>query len=515
MSGTTVDDKVVTFHDTTLRDGIQSLWGVTAGAKPSIFEAVSPLLNQGNFYSTTTWPVAEFAGYVRYFGINPWKFYDTLMDYYKDTPLMSTQLGMIVKSMKPPVTPSFFRFYAYMNAKAYKGKLKYANLFSCSRDELTREFPVEFPAFRAYGVEPIPYIMYTVSPKHTDEWYANYVREVATKFKPVRICVEDVGGLMTPERARSFIPMIMKEAQGIPVELHLHGMGAYHQQVAVEAMKLGIRRFHTCVPPLANGSSMPSVFNVAMNARALGLKPQINEEPLREVERRLNIIAEQEGFLKGSPKEYEERIYQHKVPGGVIANLEYQLKGLGLHHLLDEVLDEVAQIVVDLGYPVQMTPHSQFIVTQATMNVSLGKQGHPRYYKFIDAMTEYSLGVYGVNDTGCNDLMDMNLKDKFLSNPSAKRIKAEYEIKLEEDQIDLSFDELKAKYGCAGATDEAFWNYIWGVGQDELDGVVTEPSPYNFGKEPLAVLLDALKKDHDLSRLELKKGNSFFDFRTK
>jgi len=449
-----------------------------------------------------------------YFGVDPWEFIEKQLTIYKNTPKMMTQLGMIINPMAPPVSPSIFKFFAHITAKFYKGRLKYVNLFSCSRDELTREFPIEFPVWREHGIEPIPYIMYTVSPKHTDEWYANYVREVATQFKPVRICVEDVGGLMTVERAKTFVPLVMESANGIPIELHLHGMGTFHQAVAVEAMKLGVRRFHTCIPPLANGSSMPSVYNVAHNARVLGLNPQINEEPLRIAEERLYKIAKEEGYVIGAPREYDERIYQHKVPGGVIANLEFQLKMLGLEHRIDEVLDDIAKMVVELGYPVMMTPHSQFVVTQATMNVSLGE----RYKEVIDAMIEYALGCYGVDDTGVNDLMDQNLKDKLLNHPNAKRIAEMWAQKEEEDAIDLSFDQLKAKYGVPGASDEQFWNHYWGLTEKQVVEWRRTAPPYKtyyFGKEPLMVLLNELKKHHDISRLELRKGDSFFDFRTK
>jgi oxaloacetate decarboxylase alpha subunit len=212
------------------------------------------------------------------------------------------------------------------------------------------------------------------------------------------------------------------------------------------------------------------------------------------------------------PRLYDERIYQHRVPGGVIANLEFQLKQLGLHHRLDEILDEIKQIVIDLGYPVQMTPHSQFIVTQATMNVALGE----RYKEFIDAMTEYALGIYGTEDTGV-DIMDQNLKDKFLNGPNAKRIAEWWAQKQEEDAIEYSFDELKAKYGAPGATDEQFWNHYWGLNEGEMVALRYAPKPksYYFGKEPLVVLLNELKKDHDISRLELRKGNNLFDFRSK
>ena len=99
--------------------------------------------------------------------------------------------------------------------------------------------------------------------------------------------------------------------------------------VALEAVKLGIRIVNTGIPPLADGSALPSIFNVAHNLRALGYKPVINEEVLRPVTEHFNTIAKREGFPLGVPAEYDEATYQHQVPGGMISNLGHQLRQVG------------------------------------------------------------------------------------------------------------------------------------------------------------------------------------------
>ncbi|MBW1840159.1 MAG: hypothetical protein JRI49_09505 [Deltaproteobacteria bacterium] len=148
-----------------------------------------------------------------------------------------------------------------------------------TEDEMTRDLPWLMPIIKEEGLPFSAAITYGISPWHTDEYYARLTKDLVQKFKPVRIWLKDVMGLLTPERARTWIPAIMNNAEGIPVELHSHGMSGNHERNFVEAMKLGVRIFHTCVPPLAWGSSHPSIFNTIHNAHILGLETNINEEP--------------------------------------------------------------------------------------------------------------------------------------------------------------------------------------------------------------------------------------------
>ena len=95
------------------------------------------------------------------------------------------------------------------------------------------------------------------------------------KLKPDAIYLKDQGGLLTVDRIRTLLPAILDNAQGIPVELHSHCTTGMADQVYLEALKLGVRTLHTAIPPLANGSSQPSIFTVASNARYLGFAPAI------------------------------------------------------------------------------------------------------------------------------------------------------------------------------------------------------------------------------------------------
>src|SRR5262249_8888196 len=154
-----------------------------------------------------------------------------------------------------------------------------------------------------------------------------------------RLCLKDPGGLLTPERVRTLVPVILKNAGGIPVELHSHCTTGLGPLVALEAVRLGIRIVNTGGPPAAGGSAPPSIFNGAPNPRALGYKPVINEAVLHPVSEHFTIIARREGFPLGVPAEYDYETYLHQVPGGMISNLGHQLRQVGKEAELQHALE--------------------------------------------------------------------------------------------------------------------------------------------------------------------------------
>src|SRR5919108_1677978 len=200
-------------------------------------------------------------------------------------------------------------------------------------------------------METIVNLIYSVSPRHTDDYYAEKAREAAS-IRPYRICFKDVGGLLTPARARMLIPAIIRNAGNIPVEYHAHCNNGLAPLCYLEAVKLGIETVHTSVPPLANGSSQPSILNVAKNLLALGYTPVINEEAIRPVEEHFTAVARRNGLPIGRPFAYDESQYRHQVPGGVISNLCHQLRLVGMESKLQATLEEAARVRADFGYPI-------------------------------------------------------------------------------------------------------------------------------------------------------------------
>jgi oxaloacetate decarboxylase alpha subunit len=365
---------------------------------------------------------------------------------------------------------------------------------------------------KSFGLDFYPCICYYPSPRLTDAYYADLTKKLLA-YEPHTFWLKDAGGLLTVERIKTLLPAIQKEAKGIPIDLHTHGMSTNQGRVVVEAMKLGVDGVHTCIPPLASGPSHVSIYNAMHNAKVLGIKHNItNVAAIEEAERRLRKIAKLENLPIGVPLEYDHSVYKHQVPGGVISNLKEQLRQIGIPHKLDEVLNEVVRIINDLGNPIMITPASQFVVSQAAVNVSTGE----RYKEVLDSMIETALGVWGWEDAGV-PWMDENVKDRFLSHPNAKYLKEKYERKQDVESQEGDLRKLRASYGLTHATDEEFLLYHIMKGNTEIKQIPPRSTykRYYTGKEPLVLLLKELSKDHDISRLHLRKGDRCVDFRRK
>ena len=148
---------------------------------------------------------------------------------------------------------------------------------------------------------------------------------------------------------------------------------------------------HTATSVLAHGASHPPTEWVATNARRLGFQVDVDVDGLKPVAEHFRYVAAREGKPLGRIAEYDPFHYEHQIPGGMISNLESQLRDIGLAHRRDEILEEAARIRCELGYPIVVSPFAQFVITQAVLNVVQGE----RYRTIPDEVRKYALGYYG------------------------------------------------------------------------------------------------------------------------
>jgi oxaloacetate decarboxylase alpha subunit len=330
------------------------------------------------------------------------------------------------------------------------------------------------------GLKSILNLIYSVSPKHSDDYYAERTRQAAS-LNPYRLCLKDPGGLLTPERMETLVPIIFKNANGIPVELHTHCTTGLGPLCCIKGMELGIRSINTALPPLADDSSNPSLCNVAKNARALGYATAIDEEILQPVSRHFTAIAKREGFTIGAPVEYDYTQYQHQVPGGMLSNLRFQPRKVGMENKYPQALEESIRVRQEFGYPIMVTPLSQFVGSQAAINVIVGE----RYQEVTDQVIKFALGHAGAE--GARD-MDPNVKDKILNRPRAKEW-----AKWQPD--DPTPDEMRRRLRAEGTSDEELL-LRWIVGKDDIDAMRNNPRPVEYlnSEQPLVNLLQELSK---------------------
>jgi oxaloacetate decarboxylase alpha subunit len=473
------------FVDTTLRDGQQSLWAL--GMKTGMMLPIAAQMDRVGFESMEFFVSIMIKKYVREHKENPWLWLREGTKRFQRTRLRNH--GGIHGSGAFEKLPAAAMRLLVERVVSYGITLTRTS--NCWND--FQSLGDEVVQLRELGMETIVNLIYSVSPRHTDDYYAEKARAAAS-IRPYRICFKDVSGLLTPERARMLIPAIIRNAGDVPVEYHAHCNNGLAPLCYLEAVKLGIETLHTAIPPLANGSSQPSILNVAKNLQALGFTPVLDEEEIKPVEEHFTAVAKRAGLPIGQPFAYDESQYLHQVPGGVISNLRHQLRLVGMENKLLATLDEAARVRADFGYPIMVTPLSQFVVSQAAINVIVGE----RYKEVTDQVIQYALGLWGKEAPA---LIDPDVKDKILSRSRAKEWQGW-------QPPDLSLHEVRNKLGGASLSDEELLLRIY-AGEDAVKAMASAGSPREClsAKQPLVRLIEALSRKKDCGQIFIRKAD--------
>ncbi len=472
----------VKFVDTTLRDGQASLWA--ENMRTGMMLAVADRIDNAGFQAIEIIASSHIKKCVRELREDPFERMRQVAKKMTRTPLRAIGAE---------------RISAFELSPDSVVDLWFERMVANGMRQLRISDPANDPAgwkksvarAKKVGLTTILNQIFSVSPKHTDEYYARKAREAAA-LNPDYICLKDPGGLLTPERTVALIKVIQKAAPAIPIELHVHCTTGLGPLCALEAIKLGVELIDVSVPPLANASSNPSVFNVAQNSRALGYSPVIDEQNLKSVARDLTYFARRENMPIGEPVEYDYSQYVHQVPGGMISNLRFQLKNLGLLHRLPEVLEEAIQVRKDLGYPIMVTPFSQFVGSQAAINVIKGE----RYVQVTDQVIQYATGLWG--EEAASEV-EPDVKDKILNRPRA----AEFAVW---HPPQPTLEEVRNKLGGPNlGDDELLMRYVAGNEDVEAMRAAGAPKSYSDVRNPLLTLVHELSQRKDCKQIYIRR----------
>jgi oxaloacetate decarboxylase alpha subunit len=482
--------------DVSFRDGNQSLWGAT-GLNTAQMLAIAPAMARVGFRAIDFNSSTHMGIAVRNFSEDPWQCIRLMREAIPDTPLQFIGTG--------------FRFISWETAGPDFMRLVYRRLMAngISRfivldpmhdmDALLRVARI----IREEGdAEIMAALTYTLSEVHDDEFYASIAARVSASPDVDVAYLKDPSGLLTPERARTLIPAIQKAMNGKPLELHSHCTIGLAPLTYMLAADLGLDCLHTGAGPLGNGTSLPSAERTVANLREAGHTVDIDDQALAQVCDYFERLADAEGLPKGAPREYDAAFLRHQIPGGVMTTLKRQLAEINLEERLPAVIEEVERVRAELGYPIMVTPFPQIVCAQAFANVIGGK----RYEQIPDQVIRYALGRFGRPTAD----MDANIRDRILSQPRSKSIKAEPPA--------LLLDDLRKKHPQVKSDDEFLLRAVMPAA--EVDAMLQadhgEPH-YNPDSRPIIKLLEGLR-DRPAKReliiekpgfkLELRKNSS-------
>ena len=379
-----------------LRDGHQSLLATRMRLDDML--PIAEKLDQVGFWSLESWGGATFDACIRYLGEDPWERIRQLKAAMPNTPQQMLFRGQNILG---------YRHYAddlvekFVERCAVNG-VDVFRIFDALNDLRNLETAVK--ATLAVGKHAQGTISYTVSEVHTVDLWVDMGRRIED-MGAHSICIKDMAGLLRPYVAFELVSRL-KKAVDIPIHMQCHATTGLSTATCLKAAEAGIDNIDTAVSSMSmTYGHSPTESLVAIfegTDRDTGLDLVLIEEIaayFREVRKK---YAKFEGALKG----VDSRILVAQVPGGMLTNLENQLREQNAGDKLDEVLKEIPRVRKDLGMLPLVTPTSQIVGTQAVINVMSGS----RYANITKETAGVLKGEYGATPTS----VDAELQAKVL-----------------------------------------------------------------------------------------------------
>ena len=449
--------KRVEFLDTTMRDGQQSLWGMRMRAGMAL--PVSPIVDSTGYRVIDLTGSSMFECLIKYNFENPWEGLDLLVESMTKTLIRGGMRSNA--SVTFGVTPDSLMdaWMRQLNEHGVRSFWIYDVLFNNDKTKRLAKIAKE------YGSEVSGAIMFTLSPVHSDEYYARQVKELSASSDIDTILLYDTAGVLEKERLVTLLPAICAEARGKPIEFHSNNLLGQSAKAYLDSLELGVTILHTAVRPMANGPSVPSIEVMAKNVELLGYSHNLDTSKFSPVADHFEKVGISAGFLVNQHAEYNVMSIRHQIPGGMVGTLKAQLVQHGLTERLEDVLEETAKVREELGYPGMATPFSQLVGTQAVLNIVTGE----RYSSIPDEVIQYAAGFYG-EPAGP---IDANIMDKIMSSARGPEVSSS-------PPSQPTIEDLRKEYGTKDDDELILRALVPGEGLEKmrLSGPVAKTYPY-------------------------------------
>jgi oxaloacetate decarboxylase (Na+ extruding) subunit alpha len=419
-----------------LRDAHQSLFATRMRIDDML--PIAEKLDQIGYWSMESWGGATFDSCIRFLGEDPWDRIREIKKAMPNTPQQMLFRGQNILG---------YRHYAddvvekFVERAAING-IDVFRVFDAMND--MRNLETALRAVKQVGKHAQGTISYTVSPVHTIDLWVDQARQIEDAGAD-SICIKDMAGLLTPYVGYELITKL-KKAVSIPLQLHAHATTGLSTTTITKCVEAGIDNVDTAISSMSmtyGHSATESVVSIFEGTEhATGLKI----EKLEEIAAYFREVRKKYSAFEGSLRGVDSRILVAQVPGGMLTNMESQLRQQGAGDRLDEVLAEIPRVREDLGYIPLVTPTSQIVGTQAVLNVLTGER-----YKSISKETAGVLrGEYGAAPAPVNTELQARVLDE---GEQAITCRPADNIEPELNALTTELEGLSAEHGfqiCAG-----------------------------------------------------------------
>jgi len=367
--------------DTILRDAHQSLLATRMRTEDML--PICEKLDNIGYYSLEVWGGATFDTCLRFLREDPWQRLKALRKALPNTKLQMLLRGQNLVGYRHYPDDIVVKFIE----RAVKNGIDIYRIFDALND--IRNMETSIKTVRKMGAIVEATVCYTTSPVHTIESFV----EMAMKLEDLgtdTICIKDMAGLLTPYVAYDLVKA-MKERVKVPVHLHAHDSSGLASLSYLKAIEAGVDIIDTALSPLGSGTSQPPTESFVEALRGTPYDTELDINALSEIAEYFKKIRIKYKRFETGYMGVNTRTLITQIPGGMMSNLAHQLREQSALDKMDEVLNEIPNVRKDMGYPPLVTPTSQIVGTQATLNVLTGQR-----YKVITTETRnYFRGLYG------------------------------------------------------------------------------------------------------------------------
>ena len=382
------DLKPLGITDVVLRDAHQSLFATRMRLDDML--PIAAELDDIGFWSLESWGGATFDACIRYLGEDPWERIRELKKAMPNTPqqmLLRGQNLLGYRHYADDVVDAFVERAADSGVDVFR-------VFDAMND--MRNIERAIAAVIKQGKHAQGTIAYTVSPVHTlDMWVEQ--GKVIEQMGAHSVAIKDMAGLLRPNVAFELVSRL-KQTLSIPVHMQCHATTGLSTATALKAAEAGIDNVDTAISSMSMTYGHSPTESVVAMLEGTDRDTGLDLKKLNRIAGYFREVRKKYAQFEGSLRGVDARILVAQVPGGMLTNMESQLKEQGATDRFDEVLQEIPAVREDLGFIPLVTPTSQIVGTQAVLNVLSGER-----YKALSKETRGVLrGEYGAAPAAFN-----------------------------------------------------------------------------------------------------------------
>lgn len=374
-------EKKILITDVALRDGHQSLLATRMRTEDML--PIAQKLDAVGYWSLEVWGGATFDTCLRFLKEDPWERLRALR-----AAMPNTKLQMLLRGQNLVG----YRHYAddvldtFVERSAENG-IDVFRIFDALNDIRNLDHAVR--RVKACGKHVEAAICYTVSPVHSLDRFVDLAKKLEDMGTDT-LCIKDMAGLLAPLEAYQLVRRL-KAAVKVPIHLHTHYTSGMASMASLMAILGGLDMLDTAISPLAGGTSHPPTETLVAALRNTPYDTGLDVKNFLPITDHFRTVRRKYRQFESDFTGVDAEILTSQIPGGMLSNLAAQLTEQNALDRMKEVLDEVPRVRKEMGYPPLVTPTSQIVGTQATLNVLTGER-----YKVITTETKnYFLGLYG------------------------------------------------------------------------------------------------------------------------